>query len=345
MRPARPGPPQAWAGLALPVLALAACAAPPVPRGTEVLDGAPSLRGLHAGPQGVVWASGSGGAIARSLDGGLSWEPVPPPPAAEDLDFRDVHAFSAEEAVLLAAGPGEASRLFRTADGGRSWKETWRCREPEGFLDAMDFWPDGTGLALGDPIDGRLMVLRSQDHGRSWNLAPQSERPVTLEGEYAFAASGSCLDCGPDNMAWIVTGGAAARVLRSPDRGTSWIPNSAPLITQSAGAGGFSIAFRDARHGVVVGGDYEQPDRARLTAGWTADGGRTWTAVPEDRGPRGYRSCVTVLADGSFLAVGPNGSDRSTDGGRSWEPCSTEGWHTASGTAVAGSGGRLGRTD
>lgn len=345
MSSARLGPSLATTSTAVLLLALLSCSAPPVPRGTATLDGAPSLRGLHAGPGGVVWASGSAGTVARSLNGGRTWERLTPPPGTEALDFRDVHVFSANEAALLAAGEGEASRLYHTADAGRTWVETWRNRDPNGFLDAMDFWSDGVGLAVGDPIDGRLMILRSDDYGRSWIPLSEPNRPVTLEGEFAFAASGTCIACGPNDRAWIVTGGSAARILRSHDRGASWIPNSVPLITAAASAGAFSVAFADANDGVVVGGDYEQPDSARTTAAWTDDGGRNWTSVEAGSGPSGYRSCVTLLPDGSYLAVGTNGADRSTDGGRTWTRSSMEGWHAASGRAVAGSGGRVGTID
>lgn len=344
-RPALNGP---WtpAGAALAaVLAAVSCQAPPpVPHETAALEGGPSLRGLHAGPDSIVWAGGSAGTVARSLDGGRSWERLLGPPGAEGLDFRDVHAFSAEEAVLLAAGPGEASRLYRTTDGGRSWAETWRNRHPEGFLDGMDFWSDGEGLAVGDPIDGRLMLLRTTDSGRSWRAVPAAACPTASEGEYAFAASGTSLCCADDGSAWIGTGGATARVLRSVDRGASWTPCGAPFAA-GEGAGIFSVAFADADRGVAVGGDYLAPTNARMHAAWSDDGGRSWQPVAADAGPGGYRSCVALLADGSWLAVGPTGVDRSTDGGRSWAPCGTEGWHSASGTALSGSAGRLGRLD
>ena len=302
------------------------------------------MRGLHAAAGGVVRASGSGGTVARSLDGGRSWQRLQAPPGTAELDFRDVHAFSAEQAVLLAAGPGEASRLYRTEDGGRSWQETWRNRHPEGFLDGMDFWPDGTGLAVGDPLDGRLMLLSSADGGRSWQPLSADSCPPAAPGEYAFAASGTSLCCGPDGLAWIGTGGSATRVLRSADHGRSWTPCAVPFAA-GEGAGVFSLAFADARVGVAVGGDYQAPERASEHAAWTADGGRSWQPVAEGSGPGGYRSCVVRLADGRWLAVGPTGADVSADDGRSWTPCGTEGWHTAAGRALSGGGGRLGVVD
>jgi photosystem II stability/assembly factor-like uncharacterized protein len=77
------------------------------------------LRGVSAVSAGVVWASGTRGTYLRTLDGGATWTAATVP-GAEALDFRDVEAFSPDEAYLLAAGPGEQSRIYKTTDGGKN---------------------------------------------------------------------------------------------------------------------------------------------------------------------------------------------------------------------------------
>jgi hypothetical protein len=42
-------------------------------------------------------------------------------------------------------------------------------------------------------------------------------------------------------------------------------------------AGIFSIAFRDAQHGVIAGGDYKRPKDDGPNLAFTEDGGKTWT--------------------------------------------------------------------
>jgi photosystem II stability/assembly factor-like uncharacterized protein len=42
-------------------------------------------------------------------------------------------------------------------------------------------------------------------------------------------------------------------------------------------AGIFSIAFRDATHGVIAGGDYKHPNDDGPNLAFTEDGGKTWT--------------------------------------------------------------------
>ena len=58
----------------------------------------------------------------------------------------------------------------------------------------MDFWPDGEhGIAFGDPIDGRMTLIKTDDGGNTWHDVPFEERPEVPDGVHAFAASGTCL--------------------------------------------------------------------------------------------------------------------------------------------------------
>jgi len=52
------------------------------------------------------------------------------------LLFRDVEAFDARHAVVLAIGEGDASRVFVTSDGGARWSETFRNPDPKAFTTA-----------------------------------------------------------------------------------------------------------------------------------------------------------------------------------------------------------------
>ena len=214
--------------------------------------------------------------------------------------------------------------------GGATWTESFVNPDPNGFLDALAFWDADRGLALGDPVDGRFVILATADGGRTWSKLPPDGMPKALPGEGAFAASGTSLAVGDDGLAWFGTGGAStARVFRSTDRGRTWSAAPVPIRSGTASSGVFSVAFRDASHGVAVGGDYKLPDEAAGTAAITRDGGRTWRAV---RGPglSGFRSAVSFVpgAPGPRLvAVGPSGADWSDDGGETWARFGAEGFH------------------
>lgn len=286
----------------------------------------------------LAWASGSAATVLRTRDAGRSWQTLPPPPATAGLDFRDVEAWSAERAILMAAGPGPASGLWRTENGGRAWRKILDCPWAEGFFDGIAFWSERTGLLVGDPVAGALMILRTEDGGDRW--APAQRVPPTMPGEFAFAASGTSVCVLDGGLAWIGTGGAgAARVWRSVDGGRSWEAADSPLFQGRESAGIFSIAFADSQNGVIVGGDYLQADARDQTAAWTQDGGLTWTLSAKP--PGGYRSCVTYHSRSArWICTGPQGTDFSEDGGRSWRPLTNAGFHVVSGGFAAGSEGR-----
>jgi photosystem II stability/assembly factor-like uncharacterized protein len=274
------------------------------------------LRGLSPVSARVAWASGSGGVVLRTVDGGRNWQQVGPPGTA-DLQFRDIEAFDAEHATILAIGEGEASRIYRTSDGGAHWTLAFQNEDPAAFYDCMAFFDSRRGLALSDPVGGKFRILATRDGGRSWQVLPNDGMPPALDGEAGFAASGTCLvTAGPD--AYFASGGPAARVFRSADGGRTWRV-TATAVKASASAGIFSLAFRDPRNGLAIGGDYLVPDSATDNLALTRDGGRTWRLAT---GPNGYRSGAAWLtgppAARVALAVGPSGSDISYDGGRTW---------------------------
>jgi len=276
------------------------------------------FRGLAPVSDKVAWVAGSAGTILRTVDGARSWQRVDPPGAAE-LQFRDIEAFDADHAVALTIGEGDQSRLFATGDGGRSWKETFRNDDPAAFYDCVTFLDRRHGLALSDPVGGKFRVLATADGGRSWRLQPTSGMPDALAGEFAFAASGTCL-VSADHLgagrAWFATGGGErARVFSTSNGGRSWRVTDSP-IPSGPSAGVYSLAFRDPWHGIAVGGDYATPEAAPEAAATTRDGGRTWQAAKAEPGE--YRSGAAWLGGNTALAVGPTGSDISRDGGRVW---------------------------
>jgi photosystem II stability/assembly factor-like uncharacterized protein len=262
-----------------------------------------NLRGVSALASGVAWASGTHGTYLSTLDGGSTWT-VAHVPQADDLDFRDVEAFSADLAYLLSAGPGERSRIYKTADGGKTWDLQFTNKDPKGFLDCMAFWDPLRGIVVGDPVDGRFTVLLTVNGGQSWTKVPDAALPPARDGEGAFAASGTCVAVAADRDAWFVTGGSAARVFHSQDGGKTWQATDAPIVHGSASAGIFSIAFRDKKHGMIAGGDYKSPAATGLNLAATGDGGKTWKL--SSLSPQWYFSGVALLhgSPHTVVAVG-----------------------------------------
>jgi photosystem II stability/assembly factor-like uncharacterized protein len=211
----------------------------------------------------------------------------------------------------------------------------------------MAFWDAETGIAVSDPVEGRFLVIRTTDGGASWKETARTGMPPAIEGEAAFAASGTCITVQGKDRAWIGTGGGAARVFRTTDRGETWSVSPTPIFRDSSSSGIFSVAFRDQKRGIIVGGDYRKENEARNNVALTTDGGITWS-LPAGPGPRGFRSAVSYAAGGSsIIAVGPSGSDYSVDGGRSWRSLGNDGFHALSLAAgrgwAVGEAGRIAR--
>ncbi len=296
-----------------------------------------NLRGLSAPTDSVVWACGSRGTVGRSLDGGRTWQ-WRQVPGYEARDFRDVEAFDANTALLMAVA--EPARILKTTDGGQTWELVFADSTKGMFLDAMHFRDDRHGLVVGDPIGGNFFVRGTDDGGNTWRVTYPAL--AAQPGEACFAASGTNVLLLASGNYQVVTGGKISRLTGSHAN------HPLPLVQGAASTGAFSVAARGKKR-VVVGGDYAKAEETRGTCALSADGGTTWTlpAAP----PRGYRSCVIYLDGNELLSCGPSGVDRSRDGGRRWEPVSPEGFHVATrakkGRVVylAGAGGRVARLD
>ena len=286
------------------------------------IDTKAGFRGLSVVSDKIIWASGTGGTVLRTVDGGKNWSVIKVP-EAEKLDFRDIEAFDAETAYILSIGTGESSRIYKTTDGGKTWKLQFKNSNEKAFFDALAFWDKTNGMAMSDPVDGKYLLLKTTD-GETWTIAGSDKMASAKTGEAAFAASGTCLLAQGEQNIFLVSGGNDARVFRSENRGLSWFVADTPIVKGTAGSGIFSIAMVDAKRGVIVGGNYEKPDDLTNNLAFTKDGGKTWTLAT---GLNGYRSGVTYIDKKTILAVGASGSDFSADGGKTWRNLDKENYN------------------
>jgi photosystem II stability/assembly factor-like uncharacterized protein len=261
------------------------------------------LRGVSAVSSTSAWASGSLGTVLRTTDRGATWQSVGPPGTAT-LQFRDIEAFDANRAVIMSIGDNPTDfRIYVTANGGQSWTLTFVNQEPTAFYDCMTFFDDRRGIA-------------TDDGGLHWHVTG-AQMPTALPGEFAFAASGQCITTDHGRRAWFGTGGAAqARVFRSDDGGASWTVAPTPMNSGPT-AGIFALAFRGQQHGLAVGGDFLLETASPDNFARTRDGGASWNLLTG--APTEYRSGAAWLNGHTALAVGPSGSDVSTDAGTTWQ--------------------------
>jgi photosystem II stability/assembly factor-like uncharacterized protein len=323
------------------------------------------LRGIDSVDGTVAWASGTGGTVLKTTDGGAHWQKCAIPDAAKDgatLDFRGVQAWDAKTAIVMASGPGEKSRLYKTTDGCKTWKLIFANPDEEGFFDATLRTAEGKIYVLGDPVKRIFALFQSEDLGETWYVAGELGRDAQTD-EASFAASNSELAAyGPYLL--FGSGGSVAHVFatgarcspspRSPNGPATtncvvgFHSSDVPVVAGSPASGVFSVAARkiSAKNGiqtaivVAIGGTYDHPVNGARTAAFSTDGGEHWTASTTP--PHGFRSAVQwseVLK--LWITVGPNGSDISRDDGKTWAALDDGNWNALSLPFVVGPNGRI----
>ena len=309
------------------VLALAAAAATPPATQTvwipQTSGSTVELRGVAVRDGLNAWATGADGTVLRSIDG-RSWQRITVS-GGEKLDFRDVEVLSSGAVILMSAGPGDLSRIYRSTDGGKTWTLVHTNPDKDGFYDAIAFWDDKSGVVLGDPVNKYFVTRLTTDGGVTWAAPPPGAMSEAFPGEGAFAASGTCLTVRKGGKeGWFVTGGARmSRVFRTFDRGLSWSSATNPVPAGNASSGLFSVAFVDAKVGFAAGGNYKEPTLAALNGSRTENGGRNWTPAPLSES--GFFSAVVAVpgATSRLVAVGPTGTAVSDDRGKTWKKIDT----------------------
>ncbi len=240
-------------------------------------------------------------------------------------EFRAVASTNSDFFMLSVADP---ALLYKTGDSGKM--ELVYIEENEKvFYDAMAFWNNTEGIAMGDPVDNCLSIIITRDGGKIWNKISCENLPASAEGEAAFAASNSNIAI-QGNKTWILSGGMRSRVFFSPDKGETWEVYETPIIQGTATQGGYSLDFYDENKGFIVGGDYTKPDENQANKAVTKDGGKTWELVAVGQEP-GYKSSVRYVPGKNgdeLVAVGFTGISYSKDGGESWKNLSSEGFYT-----------------
>ncbi|MBK3518657.1 WD40/YVTN/BNR-like repeat-containing protein [Carboxylicivirga marina] len=302
-----------------------------------------SIRGLCVVDEQCLWLSGSGGTVLRSMDGGQHWKDCSIASEAKN-DFRSIHAFDSLRAIVI--GINNPAVIYSTSDGGTNWNTMDTLVADGLFFNSLKFADDLHGLAVSDPIDGRFLIIRTEDGGMNWTKCETI--PMALTGESNFAASNTCIEFLPNGKAWMASGGSTARVYSSNNYGKTWTAYNTPIKVQHEADGIYSIAFNDQLHGIMVGGNYEHPERNDSIAAFTNDGGSNWQQC--DKMPQGFRSCVQHFSDGTrsiAIAMGKTGFDYSTDNGQSWHAGNNNGYYTIRpipgqlSAYTAGSNGRL----
>lgn len=297
-----------------------------------------SLRGLSVVSDDVVWVSGSAGSVGRSVDGGETWKWFTVK-GFEKADFRDIEAFDKNTAIIM--GIASPAYILKTMDGGENWKVVYENKDTSMFMDAMEFWNEQSGIVIGDPLGDKIFIARTFDGGETWRGIPAENNPTADKGEAFFASSGTNVRKLNKKEAVFVSGGLRARLFIRDKK------IDLPILQGTQSTGSNSIAVKNKKTMIVVGGDFSAKDDTVKNCVITLDGGDTFTEPVA--GPHGYRSCVEYLGKKNWISCGLNGVDYSTDEGQNWNWISKESFHAVrkakKGKAVyfSGGGGRIGK--
>ncbi len=239
------------------------------------------------------------------------------------LGFRAV-AHTKTDFFMLSVG--SPALLYKT--GAEGEMELVYKEKGEGvFYDAMTFWNDEEGIAIGDYNNGCFAIILTKDGGNTWNRLPCDDIPDLNENTGAYAASNTNIAVVGDK-AWVIT--SKEQVLYTPDKGNTWKVVEIPIQIKEMYQGIYSIDFYDAMNGFGIGGDFSKPELKESNKIKTLDGGKTWSLVADGEHP-GYKSCVRYVPNTGakdLVAVGFTGISYSRDNGVTWDPLSDEGFYT-----------------
>lgn len=238
-------------------------------------------------------------------------------------EFRAIAHTATDFFMLSVASP---ALLYKTGDEGRM--ELVYQEEGDGvFYDAMTFWNNLEGIAIGDSVGGCLSIIITRDGGNTWNKLSCNLLPEGIEGEGAFAASNTNITTIGDKT-WIAT--TEGRIYFSPDKGKTWKVYGTPIQSREPTQGIYTIDFYDESVGVVFGGDFTDPEGNKANKAITKDGGETWHLLADRQNPS-YKSCVQFVPNSKgkeIVALGFTGISYSNDWGETWKMVSDAPFYT-----------------
>lgn len=240
----------------------------------------------------------------------------------------EYRAVAATDDDFFMLSVGSPALLYKTGDSG-AMELVYKEENEKAFYDAMAFWNNKEGIAIGDPTNNCISIIITRDGGKTWKKLSCDLLPEVIEGEAAFAASNSNIAIEGDKT-WILSGGMTSRVYFSPDKGENWEVFDTPLLDGKATTGGYTLDFYDENFGIILGGDYTNPEGNTGNKAVTKDGGKTWELIAEGQEP-GYKSSVRFIPNTGgkkIIATGFSGISISKDSGETWEELSDEGFYT-----------------
>jgi photosystem II stability/assembly factor-like uncharacterized protein len=250
------------------------------------------LRTVKTVSPSIGWVGGNNGTVLRTKNGGTLWTSV----GGGTVGTGTIYSIAAvnDSIALVTTTPSSTTYIFRTTDAGTTWMQVYSL--DGSFINGIWMLDISNGIAVGDPVGGRFVILRTTDSGLSWTRL--STEPDANANEFGLARSLCVRD---NSLIWFGT--HTGRVLLSTDLGMTWTASTTPLPQVS------SVWFNDSLIGLITGGGIAK----------SIDGGKSWTLITGDFS---FRS---VVGDGyeKFFGLGsalggPYGVYESPDTSFNW---------------------------
>jgi len=283
----------------------------------QVLDPKVSFQAVHRSGKHIV-ASGTNGGIYQSTDNGQFWSKITGPENSQSLQFRDIQLLSTGALIVMSAGEGDKSRIYRT-DDGTSWQLQIAGKRAATFYDCLHFINEQKGWLYGDSDKEGLFILATVDGGSHWQR--QNLTHTAQAGEGGFASSGTCLNKGQSNNVYIGTGNAVTpRVLIQ--NGQNW----QSLDTHFPGgeaAGVFSVQQAD-QWLYTFGGSLKEDQRPAEAQRYNLET-KQWNRLPKVPLKGAIYGSGLIYKDNKIkvLIANPQGVGSWEEGAKTWTMLST----------------------
>lgn len=227
----------------------------------------------------IAWAGTIDGKSLRTSNGGQTWATTIGSPGGEATSISAIDNAKA----FAISNSATSTRIRRTVSLGVSWSTVYENTDPDARLNAITMLDQSNGYAVGNPVSGQWLILKTTNGGTTWNNISTLPQNGTEKG---LSNSMKWVDL---QNGWFGTDDS--RVYRTTDGGQTWTSSTTTFQNSNA------VTFTDFSAGVSAGDDIN----------WTSDGGATWFTKPGQIAGEIVSAASAKQIQGKFFFV--TGSD------------------------------------